>query len=426
MTQVITVKEASEEFGGFYVPRFEISATGSAVTGAVVRDVTQVTYTDSIDEIDSFEITVGNWNAETRDFKYVGSERNSVLGDNDEQKLFNPGAALFELKLGYGSNLITMMRGSTTSLEPKFPASGSPTLTVRALNALHELRSQQHRDRWPNRRLPRSRTKMSLVAQDIGTRRNKGGCQFPMPIRISQRALRQESVLDSITQDNQFDIDFLLVEAKKLGYVVYVMHETEDSGEVHEVLYFGPPNNQHEGVPDIQYTLNWGESLIDFSPKFSTAQMVSAVEIRSWNRESNQPIRPRVTTSTDDLRHHGININTDLLPLVQRQDAFGISLDRCRQREHIQVRSPKFTLAQAEREAAGLLTDRLKQLVEASGTTIGLPKLRAGQRVRIVGVGQRFSGIYAITKTTHTINDSGYITKFNAHREAPLPSTSGS
>ena len=41
----------------------------------------------------------------------------------------------------------------------------------------------------------------------------------------------------------------------------------------------------------------------------------------------------------------------------------------------------------------------------ATGTTVGLPDLRAGQRVRIKGVGSRFSGTYFVTKTTHTIND---------------------
>jgi hypothetical protein len=39
--------------------------------------------------------------------------------------------------------------------------------------------------------------------------------------------------------------------------------------------------------------------------------------------------------------------------------------------------------------------------------------------VRIAGLGVRFSGEYFVTETTHTINDSGYITRFNARREDP-------
>jgi phage protein D len=67
--------------------------------------------------------------------------------------------------------------------------------------------------------------------------------------------------------------------------------------------------------------------------------------------------------------------------------------------------------------ARAILLERSKDLVRASGTSIGLPELRAGQRVKIAGVGSRFSGEYFVTDTTHTINDSGYITRFNGRRE---------
>lgn len=419
MTQPVTLREAAERFADFYVPRFEISASGQSVANGVIRDVLQVSYNDSTTEIDSFDITVNNWDPDTRSFKYTGSEH-SVMGDNPLQRLFNPGAAEFELKLGYGADLLPMMRGTTVSLEPAFPAGGAPTLTVRAVNALHQLRSRQHQDRWPNRRISRAQVKMSAVAQDIGSRSNEGGCRFALPIRISESALRREPVLDSVTQENQFDIDFLLIKARELGYVVYVDQEPVGRNDSREVLYFGPPDDRHPGVPDLQYVLKWGISLIDFTPKLSTANQVSGVEVRSWNRDSNQPIRPKVTTSAADLQRFGITTNTDLLELMQRRDTLGLPLDSCREREHVEVSEPQFTLAQAERSAAGKLTQRLQQMVEASGTTVGLPNLRAGQKVQIHGLGARFSGIYFITKTTHTLNDSGYTTKFTGHREAPL------
>lgn len=423
MTQTITVPQAATSFANFYVPRFEISASGRSLDSGVVRDVLQVTYNDSTTEIDSFDVTVSNWSPERREFKYVGAEQ-SVMGDTSTHRLFNPGAGEFELKLGYGSELVTMMRGTTTSLEPSFPASGAATLTVRALNALHQLRSRQHRDRWPNSRVPRAQVKISRIARDIGQRRNEGGCRFPLPIRTSERALRREPVLDSVSQDNQFDIDFLLIEARKLGYVVYVDQEPQGR-TTREVLYFGPPDERHPGVPDLRYELKWGISLIDFSPKLSTANQVSGVEIRGWNRSSNRAIRPRVTTSESDLRRYNITTNTDLLELVQRRDTLGLPLGTCREREEIIVNEPQFTLQQAERRAADKLGERLGQMVEATGTTIGLPQLRAGQRIMIDDVGRRFRGVYFVTKTTHTINDSGYTTKFTAHRQAALPRDGG-
>ena len=50
---------------------------------------------------------------------------------------------------------------------------------------------------------------------------------------------------------------------------------------------------------------------------------------------------------------------------------------------------------------------------------MGLPDLRAGQKVRITKLGTRFSGTYFVIKTTHTLGDGGYTTKFTARREAP-------
>src|SRR3954470_4050945 len=103
----LTVPAAAAHFGNFYVPRFEISSSGSALAASVLRDVVQVTYNDSTTEIDSFDLTVNNWDAERRRFKYVGGERRAQP-DEDIYRTFDPCAREFELKLGYGSELLTI------------------------------------------------------------------------------------------------------------------------------------------------------------------------------------------------------------------------------------------------------------------------------------------------------------------------------
>ena len=44
----------------FYVPHFEVRIDGRDVKKDVLRDVTQVSYQDSMDQIDNFQITVFN------------------------------------------------------------------------------------------------------------------------------------------------------------------------------------------------------------------------------------------------------------------------------------------------------------------------------------------------------------------------------
>src|SRR6478672_4483479 len=107
-----TLADESRAQRSFYVPQFEIRIEGVGLPRDVLRDVTEVTYTDSLREIDGFEITVNNWDADTRQFKYVGAETEDDLAGNTEQseyvRLFDPCNKQVEVKFGYLDNLRRM------------------------------------------------------------------------------------------------------------------------------------------------------------------------------------------------------------------------------------------------------------------------------------------------------------------------------
>src|SRR4051812_21769509 len=151
-----TLADVSRMQGGFYVPQVEIRIDGVGLPRSVLRDVSQVTYHDNIKEIDGFEITVNNWDATTRSFKYVGSETKEDLQGSTEDsaryKLFDPCNKEVEVHFGYLGDTKLMVRGTFTTLEPNFPSSGAPTLAVRGLNALHKLRRKQYSDKWNDKR----------------------------------------------------------------------------------------------------------------------------------------------------------------------------------------------------------------------------------------------------------------------------------
>jgi phage protein D len=219
--------------------------------------------------------------------------------------------------------------------------------------------------------------------------------------------MAKEPVLDYLAQDNLHDIDFLLLQARQIGYVVYIDLERQGRN-VREVLVFAPSDARHPGVPRSTYELEWGISLIDFTPKLSTANQVKSVTVKAWDRKTNKAIKEKV-----ELNDPAVNVNRDLVALLD--------VPGCRPREEVVAEETMANPAQARRRAAAILSEKLKAMVEATGTCVGLPDLRAGQQVHVKGLGARFSGVYFVTKSTHTINDSGYITKFTARREAPLP-----
>jgi phage protein D len=144
--------------------------------------------------------------------------------------------------------------------------------------------------------------------------------------------------------------------------------------------------------------------MIDFKPVLSTANQVGSVTVHGWNRNTHKEISVKVTL--DELTGP---TNKDLFSLVKTTD-----------REEVIVNEPVCTEQEARRRAIAVLSDRQKELVKVNVTTVGLPDLRAGRTVEILGVGSRLSGSYFITDTTHTIDSSGYHTSFNARRETAL------
>ena len=385
------VKVSSEDsrFGSFYVPAFKIRIQDRNLPQDVVRDVMQVTYKDNVNEIDNFELTINNWDAEARNFKYVG------LDDSRAQfkGIFDPGA-MVEIWMGYagGKNLQLMMSGQITTLEPNFPSAGAPTLTVRGLNVLHQLRRKQFTDFWPAD--GKTEVRDSDIARDIGQKVDGGKKRFPLKILIDKHAREAEPPEHYVMQKNEYDIVFLLARARRHGYVVMVK-EPKKKGE-EKCLYFGPS----EGERDITYLLEWGKSLVQFKPTLTTANQIGSVTVRGWNRRTKKPIIKTIMRSQ-------IKLNTDLGDI----DA------AVTQREEIVTDKPIYNDEQAKALARDLLKEQLKNFIKGSGTTIGLPDLRAGKKIFIAGLGDRFSGTYFVTDTSHSIGDSGYQTTFNARRE---------
>lgn len=383
----------------FYVPYFEVKIEGAGLPRDVLRDVVQLTYKDDIKTLDSFELTVNNWDPATNDFRYVGSETAQTLeGDTPESRryrLFDPCNKNVEVWMGYVGQLLLMLKGNFTTMEPTFPGSGAPTLTVRGLNVLHQLRRKQYTTSWKGK-------KDSEVAKNIATLRDQGKKRFPLPITTDPTAVNDEKSIPIISQKNQYDIDFLWARARQRGYVVYVQEENKER-RTQQQLYFGPSDaGANQERRDVTFKLEWGASLVDFKPTLTTANQVRSVTVNGWNRNTRKPINATVNLDDRKLRR-----NKDLYELLQK----------CDPREEVVVDEPVFTPQQARQRAIAILLDRQKEMVKASATTVGLPELRAGRTVQIAGLGSRFSGTYFVTDTTHTIGDGGYTTRFNARRE---------
>src|SRR5262245_40279399 len=100
----------------FYVPEFQVVIDRKKLPMEVVHDVTQVTYKDKVDDLDSFTITVNNWDADRMRLKYEPPESRF-------RGLFDPGQRV-ELLMGYAHNMRPMLVGEITTVQLAFPEAG--------------------------------------------------------------------------------------------------------------------------------------------------------------------------------------------------------------------------------------------------------------------------------------------------------------
>lgn len=377
----------------FYVPAFIIKVQNKEVDRVVMNDIVSVTYSDSLANVDSFDMTVNNWDAgaaklDQTAFKY------------SDKDTFNPWKDV-ELQMGYYRNgkseLRTMLIGEITTLTPTFPQGGQPTMTVRAVNLLHRFRTKQETKPFFNKK---DSEIAKEIVQNIATEVRKKSPQLKLTFdeKGFKTNVKDEKPIPYLLMNNQYPIRFLMERARDLGYELTM--EEVSQGTNREVIFH---YQSTDAVKRKTYILEWGRSLISFQPTLQVANQVAELTVRGWNPKTKKPIK--VTVKRSEIK--GIVTPSEL----------NVTEPDLAKKLEIVIDRP----VQNEAEAKLLATNRLRQigevLVEAKGKTIGVPDLRAGSKVEIRGLGTRFSGTYLITATTHSIGDGGYTTDFTGRME---------
>ena len=370
----------------FLAPQFLIKLKGQTLGNDIIRDVLQVSYKDDLENLDSFEFTLHDWDPVTRSTKYSSpydenGNIKQVPGTDVNIPNFEPGAEV-ELSMGYyGSEEPTvMMSGKVASNSASFPASGNPTFTVRVLNVLFDLQQAQESltfaDKTPTQ-----------IAEEIA-----GNLEVEI-----ETAPGDEQTIEFIGMNNEYPIVFLARLARRMGYDLFATVE-DDSHKI----FFG----LRENIGD-EIELEWGKSLIQFTPTLKLKDQVSSVIVRGWNASesgANRTIEGEATW--DDLT----------IDMPDSQLLEQISFASENSTEEI-TDQPVPSQEAAEELALATLRRIVQGVITGSGSSVGVPALRAGSRILLKGLGLRYSHTYIVTTTTHKIDNSGYITEFSGRME---------
>jgi uncharacterized protein len=358
----------------YYAPNYRIEVEGRELDPESRGDVLEVKVTLDKDNLSSFELSINNWDDRRLDFKY------------SDTQIFELGKRV-DVQLGYADRLRSMVRGQITTLTPRFPESGSPTIGVSGQDSMVRLR-----DRKPDAGESRKYVDRTdaQIAQEVA-RRNK----------LRSRVTAGGPPHELVVQKNQDDAQFLMERAARIDYDCYIEQDPQ-TGE--DTLVFVQPTDARDSRPSRVYVLEWGKSLMSYSPQLTVARQVARVTVRGWDPRAKEAI---VYTATPADLPGSAGAGTSGPATVQQ--ALGDKQD-------LLVDAPVTNGQEARELAISILRERAYAFNTGTGRIIGMPDLRPGNNVELLGLGRRFSGLYYVTKVEHTLGSGGYTTTFDVRR----------
>jgi uncharacterized protein involved in type VI secretion and phage assembly len=197
-----------------------------------------------------------------------------------------------------------------------------------------------------------------------------------------------------VSQVNETDWTFLERRAREIGFEIAV-NEGKFLFRRPAQATTAPADGDYDSTDPLQ--LVFGQDLLEFHPRISSAEQVGEVVVRGWDMAAKQAVVGRAPASAASA--------TLRTGPAQLADAFGrptfTSVDRA------------LATQGGVDAAAAALSERIgSAFAEATGTARGNPKLKAGTPVNVSVVADDFAGKYVITTSRHVFDQDGYRTRF--------------
>ncbi len=356
-----------------FVPRFKIYIDDTELAPLDSGHISDVTVSDSISAMDTFSFTLSNWDPKMIGFKFIDTDRFGIGKD-------------VKIQMGYRDDyfLKTIIMGVITGWDINYPQSSPPSLTVSGHDYTYILKNEKKTKHTYRKK------KDSEIAEKI-----YGRLKEKHPGKLKNKLIDDSNYENRYLLQRSSDLDFLNERAGKIGFEFYIRDGT---------FYFinpgdtSPPTESEK--KDI-FSLTWGKNLISFTPKLNINEQVTEVTVKGWDVARNRKIEE--TADRSDI----VSLESDGI--------LGIDFVQKNKKEVITTQ-PVESRKQAKQLAIATLRRYLYGFLTGKAKTFGRPDLICGKFVELNNLGNRFSGLYYITATTHVINDSGYTTGFDVRK----------
>jgi hypothetical protein len=376
-----------------YVPDFRVVLDGAPMPAEFRALVTALRCDTGMEGVDQVEITLVN----------------DALRLLDDQRL-KVGVGL-GLDLGYaGGELSRVFTGVIVAKGGSFPRDGAPMLRITAQDKRYRARQGTHA-RWFAIPIP---SVGNFPVPDLATASlvTLEGRMLPSadPIgaalgiilggvgAVAVSALGDPSSAQRLLrkQADESNYDFLARVCRENGWDMVVEHDGPLGGDV---LRFQSSADRL----GADFAFRWGRDLIEFNPRISVVGEVQAVTVSIWVPPAKMVFN--VTLGFDWERMMlTLEIVPGAIPLGSETPGRTLVMD-------------PLTPFTAPRKLVGEIIPKLNRRLTGSATVLGEPRMRAGNAVRLEGVGEEFGGLYRMTQVSHLLDERGFRTELGLRKE---------
>lgn len=341
----------SSKYYGFYVPAFKVMVEGSdiAAGGAVISSVS---IDNSVEKADSFSMVV----------EYGFNIYTSI--EQLEESL-DIGKKI-QIQMGYTDKLETVFHGYITSLKIGIGEGTDLRVTLSGMDYSFKLMKGVKSRSF-------LKMKYSEIAQQLA---GEGG--------LSAEVDDSQIKFDYVEQSGVTNYQFLSWMAERCGAEFFVGGNK---------MYFRKlPESGSSGL-----SLKLGSNLLGLDLEADLADQISSVIVTGWDPKKKESVlgKNETVSPVGSLSRSGKSILQNMSLKNEIMENY-----------HSQVDSQD----KADRLAKSKMQRASLRMISGTATCIGIPELRAGGYIKLEGLGSRFSSVYYIRSTTHTIDESGYIT----------------
>jgi phage protein D/phage baseplate assembly protein gpV len=275
-----------------------------------------------------------------------------------------------------------LIEGEITALEPIFSADGTAMLRVRGYDKSHRLTRGKKTRTF-------EKMKDSAIIQKI-----------VQEAGLSCQVDTTTITYDYVMQYNQTDWDFIWSRAQRIGYQVYYHNGKLNFKKMDSVISGSNPAK-----------LTWGYNLRRFEPRLSAIGQVNETIASGWDPVEKKEIIGKKSGDVKIVPEIGMgqNVGGDATKKAFGSPAINYLAD-----------TPVFNASEAELIATGEKSRTESTFIQAEGEcAYGDPRLIAGKKVVVDGIGNRFGGKYYVTEAQHHYSRGTYTVYFGVSGQTP-------